>query len=99
MVNAPETASKSSSSALIQQKNGDVRNRAGIANYTAHWDKNSAQDSPENTEARKEVYTEVVNGYYDVRSRSLPLFLRFDERAMEARGASAALLLPPLRSR
>jgi hypothetical protein len=73
MVNAPETSSsKSSSSALIPQVKGDVRNRSGIAHYTQHWDKNSAKDTAENTEARKEVYTDVVNGYYDVRSAFLP---------------------------
>lgn len=76
MVNAPETSSsKSSSSALIPQVKGDVRNRSGIAHYTQHWDKNSAKDTAENTEARKEVYTDVVNGYYDVRFAFSSLFL------------------------
>lgn len=66
MVNAPETTkSGSSSSALIEQRNGDVRNRAGIASYTAHWDKDSSKDTQENTDSRKEHYTDVVNGYYD----------------------------------
>ncbi|POY71902.1 hypothetical protein BMF94_5263 [Rhodotorula taiwanensis] len=66
MVNAPETTKRgSSSSALIEQRNGDVRNRAGIASYTAHWDKDSSKDTQENTDSRKEHYTDVVNGYYD----------------------------------
>ncbi|KAL8292605.1 hypothetical protein RQP46_001217 [Phenoliferia psychrophenolica] len=62
MVNAP----KKSSSALIQQTNGkDLRNRAGIESYTAHWDRDSSKDTPEMMEQRKEVYTDVVNSYYD----------------------------------
>lgn len=69
MVNAPEikaNGASSSSSALIEQpKKGDVRNRAGIASYTAHWDKSSSKDTAEHTEARKDHYTDVVNGYYD----------------------------------
>ncbi|GAA6002539.1 hypothetical protein JCM10207_001170 [Rhodosporidiobolus poonsookiae] len=66
MVNAPETAALSSSRVVTEiPKNGDVRNRAGIASYTAHWDKNSAKDTAEHTEARKDHYTDVVNGYYD----------------------------------
>ncbi|BGP39833.1 Delta(24)-sterol C-methyltransferase [Rhodotorula kratochvilovae] len=66
MVNAPEVKANGASSALIEQpKKGDVRNRAGIASYTAHWDKSSAQDTAEHTEARKDAYTDVVNGYYD----------------------------------
>ncbi|GAA5848054.1 hypothetical protein JCM9279_007432 [Rhodotorula babjevae] len=69
MVNAPEikaNGASSSSSALIEQpKTGDVRNRAGIASYTAHWDKSSSKDTAEHTEARKDHYTDVVNGYYD----------------------------------
>lgn len=68
MVNAPE--SKSSGALTHQKKNGDVRNRNGIANYTKHWNKDSAKDTAENTEQRKAVYTDVVNGYYD---GSLPL--------------------------
>ena len=63
MVNAPEK--KASSTALLAQPKGDVRNRAGIVNYTAHWDRDSTKDTAANTESRKEAYTDVVNGYYD----------------------------------
>ncbi|GAA5997946.1 sterol methyltransferase [Rhodotorula paludigena] len=65
MVNAPEVNGTAKSSALIEQRKGDPRNRAGIASYTAHWDKSSARDTAEHTEARKDKYTDVVNGYYD----------------------------------
>ncbi|GAA5857556.1 hypothetical protein JCM8547_009337 [Rhodosporidiobolus lusitaniae] len=65
MVNAPEATATKSSALIEQPKNGDVRNRAGIASYTAHWNKNSAKDTQENTESRKDHYTDVVNGYYD----------------------------------
>lgn len=65
MVNAPESSTPARSSALIEQDKGDVRNRAGIASYTAHWNKESSKDTQENTESRKEHYTDVVNGYYD----------------------------------
>ncbi|KAJ8295053.1 Sterol 24-C-methyltransferase [Rhodotorula toruloides] len=59
--------SDSSSRALTEQpKNGtDVRNRAGIASYTAHWDAQSSQDTAAHTSRRKDHYTDVVNGYYD----------------------------------
>ncbi|GAA5835528.1 hypothetical protein JCM11251_002956 [Rhodosporidiobolus azoricus] len=67
MVNAPETQQSKSTAVIETPKNGDVRNRAGIASYTAHWDKSSAKDTAEHTEARKDHYTDVVNGYYDVR--------------------------------
>lgn len=77
MVNAPEK--KASSTALLAQPKGDVRNRAGIVNYTAHWDRDSTKDTAANTESRKEAYTDVVNGYYDgatqsARSRYFPPF-------------------------
>ncbi|GAA5983238.1 hypothetical protein JCM11641_006860 [Rhodosporidiobolus odoratus] len=67
MVNAPEVNGRSNGSTALTEipKNGDVRNRAGIASYTAHWDKNSAKDTAEHTGARKDHYTDVVNGYYD----------------------------------
>ncbi|TNY19391.1 S-adenosyl-L-methionine-dependent methyltransferase [Rhodotorula diobovata] len=65
MVNAPEVSAKQSSALIEQPKKGDVRNRAGIASYTAHWDKSSAKDTAQHTEARKDHYTDVVNGYYD----------------------------------
>lgn len=60
MVNAP----KATSSALIKNT-GDVRNRAGIANYTKHWEQDLSKDTDQEMEARKGVYAEVVNGYYD----------------------------------
>lgn len=60
MVNAPN----GSSSALIKNT-GDVRNRAGIANYTKHWETDLSKDTNEDSETRKGVYAEVVNGYYD----------------------------------
>ncbi|SCV73271.1 BQ2448_7197 [Microbotryum intermedium] len=69
MVNAPTANGTNqkdgSSTALIPKTKGDVRNRAGIASYTQHWDRNSANDTAEMTEQRKDVYTDVVNSYYD----------------------------------
>ncbi|KDE03846.1 sterol 24-C-methyltransferase [Microbotryum lychnidis-dioicae p1A1 Lamole] len=72
MVNAPRTNGSSddhqkdgSSTALIAPTKGDARNRAGIASYTQHWDRNSVNDTAEMTEQRKDVYTDVVNSYYD----------------------------------
>ncbi|GAA94561.1 uncharacterized protein L969DRAFT_61402 [Mixia osmundae IAM 14324] len=51
---------------LTQRKtNGDARNKDGIAAYTAHWNRDSAQDTEENTQSRLAEYTDVVNGYYD----------------------------------
>ena len=70
MVNAPEK--KATSTALLAQPKGDVRNRAGIVNYTAHWDRDSTKDTAANTESRKEAYTDVVNGYYDGATQSVP---------------------------
>ena len=61
MVNAPS----SSSTAVLKTSTGDGRNRAGIAAYTAHWDKDSSKDTAADMEARKGAYTDVVNGYYD----------------------------------
>lgn len=66
MVNAP-----SQSSAVSTNHKGDVRNRAGIASYTAHWDKDSSKDTQEDTDRRKDTYTDVVNGYYDGKSSTL----------------------------
>lgn len=63
------------STALITLNKGDLRNRAGIANYTKHWEKDLADETPADAEARKEVYTEVVNGYYD---GGLSLFILFN---------------------
>lgn len=64
MVNAPN----GSSSALIKNT-GDVRNRAGIANYTKHWEQDLSKDTNDDSDTRKGVYAEVVNGYYDGASR------------------------------
>ena len=59
-------ADKSASTALLKKgADGDLRNRSGIANYTAHWDRDSSKDTAENMEARTQNYTDVVNGYYD----------------------------------
>lgn len=58
---APPT---SNSTAVLKPLEGK-RNLAGIKNYTAHWDRDSAQDSATHTDNRKEAYTDVVNGYYD----------------------------------
>lgn len=44
---------------------GELRNRKGIENYTAFWDRDSSKDTAENTEERIAAYTDVVNGYYD----------------------------------
>ena len=60
MVNAP-----TKSTAVSVNHKGDARNRAGIASYTAHWDKDSSKDTQEDTDRRKGAYTDVVNGYYD----------------------------------
>lgn len=67
MVNAASSSSaKGSSSAVAKnQQNGDARNRAGIAAYTAHWNADSAKDTAEQMKARLSSYTDVVNGYYD----------------------------------
>jgi len=62
MVNAP---SGTSSQLAKNNGNGDVRNRAGIANYTKHWNADSTKDTAEQMDARKTSYTDVVNGYYD----------------------------------
>ncbi|ORY88396.1 delta-sterol C-methyltransferase [Leucosporidium creatinivorum] len=53
------------STALITINKGDLRNRAGIANYTKHWEKDLSKETAEDAQARKDVYAEVVNGYYD----------------------------------
>lgn len=45
---------------MLKQQNGDVRNRAGMANYTKHWNADSAKDTAEQMEARKKSYTDVV---------------------------------------
>lgn len=58
---APPSAT---STAVLKPLDGK-RNLAGIKNYTAHWDRDSAQDSATHTDNRKEAYTDVVNGYYD----------------------------------
>lgn len=62
MVNAPNAESSA-----VQRvgANGDVRNRAGIEAYTKFWDKDARKDTQEDSEHRKNVYTDVVNGYYD----------------------------------
>ena len=59
MVNAP---TGSSSQLAKNTGNGDVRNRAGIANYTKHWNADSTKDTAEQMDARKTSYTDVVNG-------------------------------------
>lgn len=59
------SSSTTSSSVMKQQGNGDVRNKSGIANYTKHWNADSSKDTAEQMEARKQSYTDVVNGYYD----------------------------------
>lgn len=69
MVNAPNN---SKSTAVAVNGKGDARNRAGIASYTAHWDKNAANDTAEDSERRKASYTDVVNGYYDGQSAFCP---------------------------
>lgn len=55
-------ATNGQSSALLKKQDGgsDVRNRAGIANYTKHWNADSAKDTAEQMDARKESYTDVV---------------------------------------
>lgn len=53
------------SSSAVSKTNGDARNRAGIAAYTKHWNKDSTKDTEEDMDARKTSYTDVVNGYYD----------------------------------
>lgn len=57
-------ATNGQSSALLKKQDGgsDVRNRAGIANYTKHWNADSAKDTAEQMDARKESYTDVVVG-------------------------------------
>lgn len=42
--------------------NGDGRVNDRIANYTAFFDKEAANDSEEHTKNRLENYTDVVNG-------------------------------------
>lgn len=54
-----------STTVLAPGANGDLRNRKGIENYTAFWDRDSTKDTAENMEERKAAYTDVVNGYYD----------------------------------
>jgi sterol 24-C-methyltransferase len=54
-----------STALLAPEVTGDLRNRKGIENYTAFWDRDSTKDTAENTQARNEQYTDVVNGYYD----------------------------------
>lgn len=58
MVNA--TTNGSSTTALSKRTDGDVRNRAGIASYTKHWNADSTKDTEEQTDARKDAYTDVV---------------------------------------
>jgi sterol 24-C-methyltransferase len=54
-------ANGASTTALTKQSNnGDVRNRAGIASYTKHWNADSTKDTAEQMDARKESYTDVV---------------------------------------
>ncbi|KAI5478185.1 hypothetical protein MNV49_005352 [Pseudohyphozyma bogoriensis] len=52
-------------SSAVSVNGGDLRNRAGIASYTSKWNKDSAKDTAEDTQARKDVYTDVVNGWRD----------------------------------
>ena len=58
MVNA--TTNGSNTSALSKRTDGDVRNRAGIASYTKHWNADSTKDTAEQMDARKDAYTDVV---------------------------------------
>jgi len=43
----------------------DGRQTARLENYTAHWKKDTSRETEDDTKARNESYTEVVNGYYD----------------------------------
>lgn len=59
MVNA------ATSTAVSKPVNGDARNRGGIEAYRKHWNDDSTKDTDAQMEARKQSYTDVVNGYYD----------------------------------
>ncbi|KAG8760840.1 Delta(24)-sterol C-methyltransferase [Ceratobasidium sp. 428] len=43
----------------------DGRVKSRVANYTAFWDKDSAQDGDAHKANRVENYKDVINGYYD----------------------------------
>jgi len=43
----------------------DGRQTARLESYTAHWKKDTSRETEEDTKARNESYTDVVNGYYD----------------------------------
>lgn len=59
MVNASDNTSTTTALSKTNT-NGDVRNRAGIASYTKHWNADSSKDTAEQMDARKQSYTDVV---------------------------------------
>lgn len=46
-------------------KNGDLRNRGNIAQYTKFWNNDYTKNTKEEDSKRRGEYEGMVNGYYD----------------------------------